>query len=51
VLTRFDIVTKGDYWGEGRFARNAPRGRFPFAVTFRLSDGTEPYDTPPPGVR
>jgi len=51
VLTRFDIVVKGDYWGEGRFARNAPKGKFPFAVAFRLLDGTEPYDTPPPGVR
>lgn len=51
VLTRFDIVVRGDYWGEGRFARNAPEGKFPFAVAFRLSDGTAPYDTPPPGVR
>jgi hypothetical protein len=50
VLTRFDIVVKGDYWGEGRFTRNGPEGKFPFAVAFRLSDGTEPYDTPPPGV-
>jgi hypothetical protein len=50
TLTRFDIVVRGDYWGEGRFARNAPEGTFPFAVAFRLSDGTEPYDSPPPGV-
>ncbi len=51
ALTRFDIVVNGNYWGEGRFARNGPKGKFPFAVAFRLSDGTEPYDTPPPGVR
>jgi len=51
VLTRFDLVVKGDYWGEGRYTRNGPKGTFPFAVAFRLSDGTEPYDTPPPGVR
>ncbi len=51
TLTRFDIVVKGTYWGEGRFTRNAPEGRFPFAVSFRLSDGTEPYDPPPPGAR
>mgnify|MGYP007073181744 FL=1 len=50
-LTRFDVVVRGEYWGEGRFARNAPEGKFPFAVSFRLSDGTEPFDTPPPGVR
>ncbi len=51
VLTRFDIVVKGDYWGEGRYSRNSPDGKFPFAVAFRLTDGTEPYDTPPPGSR
>lgn len=50
-LTRFDIVVKGNYWGEGRYTRNAPKGKFPFAVAFRLSDGTEPYDLPPPGAR
>ena len=50
-LTRFDVVVLGDYWGEGRFARDAPESKFPFAVAFRLSDGTEPYDTPPPGAR
>lgn len=50
-LTRFDVVVNGTYWGEGRFARNAPEGKFPFAVSFRLSDGTEPYDTPPPGAQ
>lgn len=51
LLTRFDIVVSGQYWGEGRYTRNGPKGEFPFAVAFRLSDGTEPYDTPPPGVR
>ena len=51
TLTRFDMVVNGDYWGEGRYTRNGPKGKFPFAVAFRLSDGTEPYDTPPPGVR
>lgn len=51
VLTRFDIVVSGNYWGEGRYTRNGPKGTFHFAVAFRLSDGTEPYDTPPPGAR
>ena len=50
-LTRFDLVVRGNYWGEGRYARNAPEGEFPFAAAFRLSEGTEPYDIPPPGVR
>ncbi len=48
-LARFDVVVKGDYWGEGRYTRNAPKGEFPFAVAFRLSDGIAPYDLPPPG--
>lgn len=51
VLDRFDIVVRGNYWGEGRYTRNGPQGTFPFAIVFRLSDGTEPYDTPPPGVQ
>ncbi|MFT7643993.1 MAG: hypothetical protein ACI9G1_005759 [Pirellulaceae bacterium] len=51
ALTRFDIVVSGNYWGEGRYTRNGPKGMFPFAVAFRLSDGTEPYDIPPPGVK
>lgn len=51
ALTRFNIVVLGDYWGEGRFTRNGPDGKFPFAVSFRLSDGTESYDTPPPSVQ
>ena len=50
-LRRFDLVIRGDYWGEGRFARKAPKGEFPLAVAFRLSDGTELYDLPPPRVR
>lgn len=50
-LTRFDIVVSGNYWGEVRYTRNGPKGTFPFAVAFRLAGGTEPYDSPPPGVR
>lgn len=36
-VTRFDVVAKGDFWGEGTFTRGAPVGRFPFAVGFSLS--------------
>ena len=34
ALTRFDIVVNGHYWGEGRYARNGPKGKFPLAVVF-----------------
>ncbi len=37
-VTRLDLLTKGDFWGEGNFARGAPKGRFPFAVAFSLAD-------------
>ena len=51
-VTRFDIVVKGDFWGEGTFTRNAPKGRFPFAVAFTLADGTDVADKiPPQGAR
>jgi hypothetical protein len=37
-VTRFDLLAKGDFWGEGNFTRGAPKGRFPFAVAFSLAD-------------
>lgn len=48
----FDIVSLGEFWGEGRFTRNAPEGRFPLVVTFRLADGSDVADPlPPQGAR
>ena len=47
-VTRLDIVAKGDFWGEGTFTRNAPKGRFPFGVAFTLADGTDVADKIPP---
>jgi hypothetical protein len=38
-VTRFDLVVRGQFWGEGTFTRGAPRGKFPVAVAFGLSDG------------
>ena len=35
-VTRLDLVAKGQFWGEGTFTRNAPKGKFPFAVATRL---------------
>ena len=51
ALRRFDLIAKGDYWGEGRYARNAPKGRFPFAVAFTIFDGNGAADQAPPGAK
>jgi hypothetical protein len=48
AVCRFDIVVLGDFWGEGRFTRNAPQGRFPLAISFTLADGTDVADRIPP---
>jgi len=32
-----NLVAKGQFWGEGTFTRNAPKGKFPFAVALRLA--------------
>lgn len=37
-ITRFDLLAKGDFWGDGSFTRGAPKGRFPFAVAFSIAD-------------
>ncbi len=47
-LSQFDLVAKGEYWGQGRYTKGAPAGRFPIAVTFRLADGTDIADTVAP---
>jgi len=36
------------FWGEGRYTRRAPEGRFPFAVSFTLADGSDIADAIPP---
>ena len=47
-VTRFDLVFKGRFRGEGRYTRNAPKGEFPIAMAFELADGSDPADTIPP---
>jgi hypothetical protein len=47
-ITRFDLVAKGECWGEGRYTGGAPRGKFPLAVAFRIADGSDPADTVAP---
>lgn len=48
TLTRFDLVAHGDYWGESKYTKGAPKGRFPLGVSVRLVDGKSPYDQIPP---
>jgi hypothetical protein len=47
-LVRFDVVSLGQFWGEGPFTRGAPKGEFPLAISFTLADGTEVADQIPP---
>ena len=52
TVIRFDMVAKGDFWGEGRYTRGAPDGKFPLAISFTLADGTDIADqVPPQGAR
>ncbi|MAV35189.1 MAG: hypothetical protein CMJ59_06990 [Planctomycetaceae bacterium] len=48
LVTRFDAVVKGEFWGEGRYTRGAPKGRFPFAVAFTLATGADVANKVPP---
>ena len=47
-LSRFDLVAKGKYWGNGRYTRNPPKGKFPIAMAFRLGDKKDAADLIPP---
>lgn len=44
----FNLVSLGQFWGEGPFTRNAPPGRFPLGVSFTLADGSDLADRVPP---
>ena len=47
-VTRFDLVVRGKFRGEGRWTPGAPKGPFSLAVSFRLADFSEPADSIPP---
>jgi hypothetical protein len=49
-VTRFDLVARGLYWGEGTYTKGAPPGEYPFAVAFTLSPGTSVADLVLPGA-
>lgn len=47
-VTRFDLVARGSFRGEGPYTKAAPAGDFPFAVSFTLADGSDIADAIPP---
>lgn len=47
-LATLYMFAKGNYWGSSRFTLEAPKGKFPFAVSFTLADGDDIADPLPP---
>jgi hypothetical protein len=41
-LTRFDLVGRGTFWGQGTYTPGAPQGEFSLAVAFTLADPADP---------
>lgn len=48
TVRRWDLIVRGEFWGEGPFTRGAPAGRFPLAIAFSLADGSDTADAIPP---
>ncbi len=46
-LTRFDLLSWGQAWGEGTYTKSAPPGRFPLVIAASLA-GDSPADRVPP---
>ena len=52
AVTRFDVVAKGNFQGEGQYTRGAPKGKFPLGIALTLADGSDTADgIPPQGSR
>lgn len=47
-ISRFDLLAKGFFRGEGQYTRGAPEGEFPLAIAFTLADGSDIADAVPP---
>ena len=47
-IVRLDLVARGEFQGQGPYTRNAPKGKFPLAISFSLADGTQAADRIPP---
>jgi hypothetical protein len=51
-VTRLDLLARGEFWGEGTFTRGAPKGKYPFAVAFKLAESSGAVSrVPPQGAR
>jgi hypothetical protein len=50
-LTRVDLLSWGEAWGEGTFTRGAPAGRFPLVIAASLAGNTGADQVPPQGSR
>lgn len=44
-ISRFDLLAKGTFWGEGRYTGFAPKGKFPLVVAIELADGSDVADS------
>jgi hypothetical protein len=49
-VTRFDVVVKGQFWGDTPETRGAPNGKHPLAIAFSLASGMEETDKIPPAM-
>jgi hypothetical protein len=47
-IVRFNVVARGEYWGEGPFTQGAPKGKFPLRIAFTLATGDDEADRVPP---
>lgn len=47
-VTRFDLVARGVFRGDGPYTKNGPAGDFPFAVAMTIGDGSDVADAIPP---
>jgi hypothetical protein len=50
-LTRFDVVARGQFHGEGRYTQGAPPGEFTLAIAFRVAPASTATAVPPQGAR
>ncbi len=48
IVTRLDLVARGNFRGQGRYTRGAPKGDFPLAIAFTIADGNDIADAIPP---
>ena len=50
-ITRFDLVIRGEFFGEGTYTKGAPPGKFTLAIAFTLAGDGADGAVPPQGAR